>query len=111
MAEQEETDTSSALTQKLEKELNLLQRHVTMLKAVIDYEPIGIIRLSEITGYPQHKVRYSLRILEQEGLVEPSAQGAVSTEKLNTFLDELKGILDDMTATVSDLKAAVGQGD
>lgn len=106
MAEQS-PGRSSALTQKLEKELNLLQRHVTMLKAVIDYEPIGIIRLAEITGYPQHKVRYSLRILEQEGLVEPSAQGAVSTDKLSAFLEELHSILDSMTSTVDDLKTAV----
>lgn len=97
----------SALTQKMEKELRLLQRHITMLKAVVEYQPVGIIRLGEITGYPQHKVRYSLRILEQEGLLEPTADGAIPTEGIGDFLADLHGILDGMTATVDDLKGAV----
>src|SRR5216117_4552215 len=39
-----------------------------MHKAIMENQPIGIIRLSELLNFPQHKVRYSLRILEQEGL-------------------------------------------
>jgi hypothetical protein len=54
---------NSVLTSKIESEIELLQRHVQMLKAIMDNEPIGIIRLSELLVYPQHKVRYSLRIL------------------------------------------------
>jgi predicted transcriptional regulator len=61
----------SVLTSKIETEIELLQRHVAMLKAIMDNEPIGIIRLSEMLEHPQHKVRYSLRILEQEGLPRP----------------------------------------
>ena len=62
----------SALTSKIESEVKLLQRHVAMLKAIMENQPIGIIRLSELLNFPQHKVRYSLRILEQEGLIKPS---------------------------------------
>ena len=50
----------SVLTSKIEAEIELLQRHVQMLKAIMDNEPIGIIRLSEMLRHPQHKVRYSL---------------------------------------------------
>ncbi len=98
----------SSLTGKIETELELLQRHVEILKAVKDHEPIGIIRLSEITGHPQHKVRYSLRILEQESLIEPSAQGAVTTDQLNDFIPHLKRILTLMTDTVADLRKTIG---
>ena len=98
----------SSLTGKIEAELELLQRHVEILKAVKDNEPIGIIRLSEITNHPQHKVRYSLRILEQEGLIEPSAQGAVTTSQINDFIPHLRHILDLMTNTVTDLKKTIG---
>ncbi len=98
----------SSLTGKIETELELLQRHVEILKAVKDHEPIGIIRLSEITGHPQHKVRYSLRILEQERLIEPSAQGAVTTDQLNDFIPHLKRILTLMTDTVADLRKTIG---
>jgi predicted transcriptional regulator len=72
----------SALTSKIESEVKLLQRHVAMLKAIMENQPIGIIRLSELLNFPQHKVRYSLRILEQEGLIKPSPEGAVTTDKL-----------------------------
>jgi len=92
----------------MELELELLQRHVEILKAVKDHEPIGIIRLSEITGHPQHKVRYSLRILEQEGLIEPSAQGAVVTARIAEFIPHLRNILHMMQDTVAELKKTIG---
>jgi predicted transcriptional regulator len=57
--------------------------------------------------YPQHKVRYSLRILEQEGLIEPSPDGAVTTEKIQDFLDHLKDILETMSATVNELRDSI----
>jgi predicted transcriptional regulator len=97
----------SALTSKIETEIDLLQRHVAMLKAIMDSEPIGIIRLSEMLKYPQHKVRYSLRILEQEGLIVPSPDGAVTTEKIQEFLDHLKDILETMSGTVNELRDSI----
>ena len=98
----------SALTSKIEAEIKLLQRHVAMLKAIMENQPIGIIRLSELLNFPQHKVRYSLRILEQEGLIKPSPEGAVTTDKLEEFLDYLKGVLDSMSTTVVDLRKTLG---
>lgn len=106
--EDRHADVESTLTGKMELELELLQRHVEILKAVKDHEPIGIIRLAEITGHPQHKVRYSLRILEQEGLIEPSAQGAVTTNTLQQFIPHLRNILNMMQETVAELKKAIG---
>jgi len=98
----------SALTSKIESEVKLLERHVAMLRAIMENQPIGIIRLSELLSYPQHKVRYSLRILEQEGLIRPSPDGAVTTEKLQGFLDYLKGTLDGMAGTVQQLRQSLG---
>ena len=101
------SEGKSVLTSKIETEIDLLQRHVAMLKAIMDNEPIGIIRLSEMLKYPQHKVRYSLRILEQEGLIEPSPDGAVTTEKIQDFLDHLKDILETMSNTVNELRESI----
>ena len=98
----------SALTSKIEAEVKLLERHVAMLQAIMENQPIGIIRLSELMKFPQHKVRYSLRILEQEGLIKPSPEGAVTTDKLPEFLDYLKGILDGMLTTVQLLRKSIG---
>ena len=94
---------NSVLTRKIESEVELLQRHVQMLKAIRENEPIGIIRLSELLDHP-HKVRYSMRILEQEGLIQPSPDGAVTTEELRTFMEHLKTVLDNMERTVKELK-------
>src|SRR6266508_2049583 len=91
----------SALTSKIEAEVKLLQRHVAMLKAIMENQPIGIIRLSELLNFPQHKVRYSLRILEQEGLIKPSPEGAVTTDRLEEFLDS-------MSMTVQELRKTLG---
>ena len=79
-----------------------------MLQAIMENQPIGIIRLSDLMKFPQHKVRYSLRILEQEGLIKPSPEGAVTTDKLPEFLDYLKGILDGMLTTVQLLRKSIG---
>ncbi|MBI4393950.1 MAG: hypothetical protein HY556_09175 [Euryarchaeota archaeon] len=102
-------DQASTITGKIEQEIELLQRHVMMLKAVMDNQPVGIIKLAEITGFPQHKVRYSLRILESEGLIEPSPQGAVTTAKVYDFLANLKDLLNSMANTVADLRKTLGQ--
>ena len=95
---------NNAITKRLENEVNLLERHVKMLKTIKENEPIGIIRLAELMGHPQHKVRYSLRILEQEGLILPSPDGAITTEKFDEFMNDLDNLLDDMEKAVNRLK-------
>ena len=52
--------------------------------------PIGILKLAELRN-ANHKVRYSLRVLEQANLIKPSAQGAVPGEAVPKFLEELEG--------------------
>lgn len=70
-------------------EAELLERHVLILKLVMEHEPIGILKLSELSRIPQHRVRYSLRILEQKGAIKPSSKGAVSTRKAARDLQSL----------------------
>jgi len=67
----------------------MLERHLQVLRMVIDNEPIGIVKMSNETGYPHHKVRYSLRVLEEENLIEPSSQGARTTDRTQEFVDDL----------------------
>ncbi len=97
----------SALTDKIRSELDLLERHVTLLKAVQEHQPIGIIRLSEMLKYPQHKVRYTLRVLEQEGLIRPSPDGALVSDDLQSFLSRLRNLLEEMSDTVNALKKSL----
>ena len=76
---------------RLAKEADMLRRHLDVLGLVIDNEPIGIVKMSNETGYPHHKIRYSLRILEEESLIEPTSQGATTTDQTSAFVNELDG--------------------
>lgn len=76
---------------QLRDEVDLIERHMQILGLVVENEPIGIVRLSNESGYPHHKVRYSLRTLEESGYLEPTSQGAVPTEKGREFLESAGG--------------------
>ncbi|MFB6299238.1 MAG: hypothetical protein ABEH65_03155 [Halobacteriales archaeon] len=89
---------------RLEKEVDMLERHLQVLKMVIENEPIGIVKMSNETGYPHHKVRYSLRVLEEENLIEPSSQGAITTEKTQEFVDDLDNKLSETISKLESMK-------
>jgi len=79
-------------------------RDMAILSAVIEHGPIGIVRLSEETDIPEHKVRYSLRMLEDDELVQPTPQGAIPADdvdervaEINEGIDELIDQLDGLT--------------
>ncbi|MGN8215937.1 hypothetical protein [Halococcus salifodinae] len=74
---------------RMEKEVDMLVRHLRILRIVITSEPIGIVKISNETGYEHHKVRYSLRVLEEESLIEPTSQGATTTDQTSGFVEEL----------------------
>ncbi|MDW5549599.1 MULTISPECIES: hypothetical protein [Methanosarcina] len=78
------------LLEPIGNELDLTERHLLVLKKVIEEAPIGILKLSEVTGMQNHKVRYSLRVLEQANLIKPSAQGAVPGDAVPKFLEEFE---------------------
>ena len=86
-------EKAGVLSQGFRNELELLGRHIRMLQFVEKHGPIGIIRLSTLLGVPKHKVRYSLRILEKEGYIRPSTQGAMATEKVTLFFESMKDLL------------------
>ena len=89
---------------RLEKEVDMLERHLQVLRMVIENEPIGIVKMSNETGYPHHKVRYSLRVLEEENLIEPSSQGAITTEETGEFVGDLDEKIDHITEKLGGMK-------
>ncbi|MBE6516648.1 MAG: hypothetical protein E7Z67_00465 [Thermoplasmata archaeon] len=74
---------------KIEEDLNLLIRHIKMLRVTKENQPIGIIRLSEMTDIPKHKIRYSLRLLEKDGVIAPSPGGAIVTDKYESYMRDI----------------------
>ena len=101
---EEKEKNKSTITGVAEKELSLLSRHIDVLKTVEEHGPIGIIRLSQMTGQPQHMIRYSLRTLEKDGIIIPSPNGAIVTDKIHETLGTLEDTLNDISVSVQDLK-------
>jgi predicted transcriptional regulator len=85
-------------------ELDLTERHLLVLKKVIEEAPIGILKLAEVTGMQNHKVRYSLRVLEQANLIKPSAQGAVPGDAVPKFLEDFQHELEKINKKVSRIR-------
>jgi len=91
------------LRDQVEKE----SRDLSILGAVIDDGPIGIVRLAEETGIPEHKVRYSLRMLEDDGLVEPTPQGAVPADDIADRVADINAGLDRLVERLEELESAI----
>ncbi|MDH7517619.1 MAG: winged helix-turn-helix transcriptional regulator [Candidatus Thermoplasmatota archaeon] len=96
------------LTSVIETEMEILKRHIHILKVLQENQPIGIIKISELTKYPQHMVRYSLRILEQDGIIEPSPHGAVTTDKAVKIEATLKKALKRISETADEMMKTLG---
>ncbi|MDL5502077.1 MAG: hypothetical protein QSU88_02570 [Candidatus Methanoperedens sp.] len=92
------------LTLRVQHELELLKRHIVILKKVIDSGPIGILKISIETNIPDHLVRYSLRVLEQQGLIIPSTQGAVATKSAKEAYSEFRRELEKIEDTLEAIK-------
>ncbi|OYT58755.1 hypothetical protein B6U71_03915 [Euryarchaeota archaeon ex4484_178] len=95
------------ITYKLETEMELVARHVKVLKAVMEHQPVGIIKLSHMLNMPEHKIRYSLRLLEQEGLIEASPGGAKITEKTKTAIGEIRDFLTKMEEKCREVESLI----
>ncbi len=98
-------DEPAQLAVRIEEEINLLARNVEILEKLSKSPPLGIIRLSEALHLPIHKTRYSLHLLEREGVIQPSADGAVVTDRAKEFWATLGQALDRMTSVLEQLKA------
>jgi len=95
------------LTYKLETEMELMARHMKILKAVLENQPVGIIKLSHMLNMPEHKIRYSLRLLEQEGIIEASPGGARVTERMQDILKEIMDMLNKMEEKCGEIKGII----
>ncbi len=96
---------------KIKEDIGLIERHIGVLAVVVESGPIGIIKLAELLKLPQHRIRYSLRVLEMNGYIRASSSGAVATEQakvlfshLDTDIDEIIAILVRMKETSSELQ-------
>jgi len=59
-----------SIFKEIREDIETLERHMTIIKTLLMEQPLGIIKMSQQTGIPEHKIRYSLRILENEALLK-----------------------------------------
>ncbi|MGI5965056.1 MAG: hypothetical protein ACOX8L_04325 [Candidatus Methanomethylophilaceae archaeon] len=80
-----------------------------MLRATLENQPVGIIRLSEILNLPKHKVRYSLRVLEREGVIIATPEGAVISEKYEEFVESISQYLESLINRIEEVRSRISQ--
>ena len=88
------------MIQRLVDQLEKQARDLTVLETVIEHHPIGIVRLSKETDIPEHKIRYSLRMLENDDLIEATQQGAIPAENVEETVAEINAGLEELIARV-----------
>lgn len=81
---------------KLNGEVELLERHLSVMRVVARSGPIGIMKLTEELGQPQHRIRYSLRVLGQMQYIKATPAGAVATPRSYEMLENFDADLADL---------------
>ncbi len=86
------------------EDVELLERHISILKTVKGNQPVGLIRLSEMTGIPKHRVRYSLKLLEQQGIIIATPEGATVSDRYDGFMNEISSYIDELATRIGELR-------
>jgi predicted transcriptional regulator len=92
------------MLEKLDHEIDLLGRHLEVVRVVVEHQPIGIMKLADVLGLPYHRVRYSLRVLEQQGYIRASPAGAVATPRAEQVLRDLDNEIDGLIERLEAMK-------
>lgn len=101
-------DQATSLFREIKTDLDTVRRHLSIIQTLLREQPVGIIKISHETGIPEHKIRYSLRVLEKEGLILPSREGAILTpefiENKDKIADEARILAEQMNEMYHELK-------
>ena len=92
------------MIERLARQLGKEERDLLVLEAVLSHYPIGIAGIAEEVGIDEHKTRYSLRMLEDDGLVDPTPDGAVPADGVVGRIEEINAGLDGLADRVEGLK-------
>jgi predicted transcriptional regulator len=87
----------------LEKEIDLVLRHIRVLGVLRERGPMGIRRISDETGIPNHQVRYSLRVLEKADALAPTSRGAKLTDGVDEYVKELANKMKELDGRLSEI--------
>jgi predicted transcriptional regulator len=92
------------MIERLARQLAKEQRDLRVLAAVVEGRPIGITHLADETGIDEHKIRYSLRMLEEDGLIEPTPEGAVPAADVEGRIEQINDGVDGLVERIDSLR-------
>jgi predicted transcriptional regulator len=92
------------MIERLARQLGKEERDLLVLETVVRHHPIGISRIAEETGIDEHKTRYSLRMLEDDGFVDPTPDGAVPADGIEDRIAEINEGLDALVERIEELR-------
>ncbi len=95
------------MLKKIKGDIELIGRHLEVLSTVAQHQPIGIIKLSEVLDVPQHRIRYSLRVMEGLGYIRASPTGAVTTEKADELFTTLDTDIEEITVLLNGIRSLI----
>ena len=96
------------MLEKILSEVELVERHLRVVSIVAENQPIGIMKLAELTGLPAHRVRYSLKVLEGQGYIQASPAGAMATEIAKEGIKTLYSEIDTIIALLESMREENG---
>jgi len=89
---------------KLKSEAEIVLRHLEVLKTVMEKQPVGIFKLSDLLNMPKHRVRYSLRVLEQSGIIVPTQYGAMIKDEGYDRIEQMKGEIKEIKEILNNIE-------
>ncbi|MFT4905407.1 MAG: putative transcriptional regulator [Natronomonas sp.] len=92
------------MIERLGKQLSKEQRDLEVLDVILSQHPIGISRIATEVGIDEHKVRYSLRMLENDELIESTPNGAVPVDDIGERIDAINTGLTDLAEHIDELR-------
>lgn len=95
---------ATPMLEKILSEVELVGRHLRVVRIVAENQPIGIMKLAELTGLPAHRVRYSLKVLEGQGYIQASPAGAMVTEAAKERMKTLDSEIDAIIALLETMR-------
>ena len=95
------------MLERLQTQVGKEDRDLTILRVIVTDGPIGIVKIAERTGLPEHKVRYSLRMLENDEFVEPTPNGAIPADDIEGQLRQVNDGVDRLTGRLAEVRNAL----
>ncbi len=99
------------ISKQVEKEVDQLYLLLKMVRVIQKNQPIGIIKLSEIFDLPNHKVRYMLRLLENDGVISPSSNGCILNNGFEEYVENQLAALRDIRDRIDDIERDISGND